>query len=227
LPRSDLDGTLYAIENGYEKACRDRVFDFMVAELGVAPDAASAEAMWRKEFQIHNQTLRALRHGLGIEVDAAKYWAFTRGDPGELLRPNLDALAVLRSVRKGVRKIVLTNCAEKQAREALRVLGIEDEFAAVYGADAMGETCKPMREAFERIWAMDPCGVDPSRCAFFEDSVKNLASAKEHFGTFTVQIAGKTAEEEGSRSDGFVADAIISAVTVDEVRRVLPGLWEE
>ena len=117
--------------------------------------------------------------------------------------------------------------AEKQAREALRVLGIEDEFAAVYGADAMGETCKPMREAFERIWAMDPCGVDPSRCAFFEDSVKNLASAKAHFGTFTVQIAGKTAEEEGIRSDGFVADAIISAVTVDEVRRVLPGLWEE
>ena len=42
-----------------------------------------------------------------------------------------------------------------------------------------------------------------------------------------MQIAGKTAEEEGIRSDGFVADAIISAVTVDEVRRVLPGLWEE
>jgi hypothetical protein len=27
---TDLDGTLYAIENGYEKACRDRVFEFMV-----------------------------------------------------------------------------------------------------------------------------------------------------------------------------------------------------
>ena len=55
-----------------EFARPDRVFDFMVAELGVAPDAASAEAMWRKEFQIHNQTLRALRHGLCLPRRAAQ-----------------------------------------------------------------------------------------------------------------------------------------------------------
>ena len=174
----------------------------MVAELGVAPDAASAEAMWRKEFQIHNQTLRALRHGLGLEVDAAKYWAFTRGDPGELLRPNLDALAVLRSVRKGVRKIVLTNCAEKQAREALRVLGIEDEFAAVYGADAMGETCKPMREAFERIWAMDPCGVDPSRCAFSRTASRTSPAPRHTSGPSPCRSRGRPRRRRGAGATG-------------------------
>ena len=41
----DLDGTLYAIENGYEHACRDRVFEFMVQKLGVASVAAAKE-LW-------------------------------------------------------------------------------------------------------------------------------------------------------------------------------------
>ena len=47
---ADLDGTLYAIENGYEDACRARVFQFMVDELGFA-DADAAKAAWRPQFQ--------------------------------------------------------------------------------------------------------------------------------------------------------------------------------
>ena len=119
-------------------------------------------------------------------MDAAKYWAFTRGDPGELLRPNLDALAVLRSVRKGVRKIVLTNCAEKQAREALRVLGIEDEFAACTARTRWGRRVSRCARRSRRSgrWTQ----ASRTLAVFFEDSVKNLASAKAHFGTFTVQI---------------------------------------
>jgi len=51
--------------------------------------------------------------------------------------PNPEALALLKSLPH-LKKVVFTNCAEKQAREALRVMGLEGEFDAVYGADAMG-----------------------------------------------------------------------------------------
>ena len=61
----DLDGTLYPIENGYEKAVRDRVFEFMVDELKVE-SIESAKEQWWTHFKAYNQTLRALRAGLWI-----------------------------------------------------------------------------------------------------------------------------------------------------------------
>ena len=71
----------------------------------------------------------------------------------------------------------MTNCAEKQAIEALQVLGLEGEFDGVYGADFMGDVCKPERAAFEAVCAR--AKIDPNGTVFFEDSVKNLVTAKE------------------------------------------------
>lgn len=86
------------------------------------------------------------------------------------------ALAMLTSLPARLKKFVLTNCAEKQAVEALEVLGLRGQFDGVYGADAMGDVCKPEETAFRKIIAAS--GIEPTRTAFFEDSVKNLAAAK-------------------------------------------------
>lgn len=103
-----------------------------------------------------------------------EYWSFTRGDPADHLAHNADALAMLSSLppERGFKKIVFTNCAEKQAKEALDVLGLAAHFPGdgdVFGADAMGDVCKPETEAFQKI--IEACGIDPKRTAFFEDSV--------------------------------------------------------
>ena len=225
---ADLDGTLYAIENGYEDACRARVFQFMVDELGFA-DAHAAKAAWRPQFQKHNQTLRALRSGLGLTFDENKYWTVTRGDPREVLKTNADALAALaaaddRARRDGktLKKYVFTNCAEKQARESLEALGLLACFDGVFGADVMGDTCKPSLEAFRKVQKI--AGFEFTKAAFFEDSVKNLATAKT-LGVTTVLVASATAIEEGVRSDGFEPDHVVSAVTASETKRVLPGVF--
>lgn len=77
--------------------------------------------------------------------------------------------------KRGIKKYILTNCAEKQALESLQVLGLAEEFEGnVYGADAMGEVCKPEVAAFEKIIAAS--GIDPKRTAFFEDSVGEIPS---------------------------------------------------
>ena len=225
-PRADLDGTLYAIENGYEDACRARVFQFMVDELGFE-SVDAARSAWRPQFAKYNQTLRALRAGLGRVFDEEKYWRVTRGDPREFLQTNVAALEALRAAgeapaRKRLKMYVLTNCAEKQAREALAALGLQDAFDGVFGADAMGETCKPELEAFRAI--QKAVGFDFARTAFFEDSVKNLAAAKA-LGMTTVLVSSATAREEGTRSDGFEPDHVIAAVTRAEMTRVLPGVF--
>ena len=194
----DLDGTLYPIENGYEKAVRDRVFEFMVDELKVE-SIESAKEQWWTHFKAYNQTLRALRQGMGFDFDREKYWSHIRGDPADFLEANFDALEMLRAF-PGMKKIVLTNCAEKQAIEALQVLGLEGEFDAVYGADFMGDVCKPERAAFEAVCAR--AKIDPHGTAFFEDSLKNLVTAKE-MGFTTVLVSGKTAAEESGQNGGF------------------------
>lgn len=192
---------------------------------GEFPDVDAAENAWRPQFRKYNQTLRALRAGLGLTVDSDKYWEVTRGDPGELLSVNTEALKVLQAVTKkhpALKKVILTNCAEKQAKECLKVLGLLDCFDAVYGADTMGaEMCKPELNAFDRIKNL--AGFEYTKTVFFEDSVKNLAAAKE-LGMTCVLIKSETTREEGTRDDGFAPDHVIDAVTLSEIERILPGL---
>ena len=189
----DLDGTLYPIASGYEAACRERVFEYMVTRLGCAT-LERAEATWRAHFPKHNQTLRALR-AAGFVVDDAEYWASVRGDPREYLSPSSETRAVIEGCARG-RRFVFTNAHETQAREALHALGLGDGlFDGVFGAGGMGDVCKPQVEAFEAFFAAH--GIeDPTRCVFFEDSLKNLRAASERFGMITVLIAGPTLEEE-------------------------------
>mmetsp|Transcript_1216 Transcript_1216/g.4025 ORF Transcript_1216/g.4025 Transcript_1216/m.4025 type:complete len:241 (+) Transcript_1216:43-765(+) len=223
----DLDGTLYPIENGYEAHVRRRVLAWMVERLGCASEEA-AQALWAREFPKYNQTLRALRAAPELPAfDAAEYWSFIRAGTGDFLARDEALRATLASLPQ--RKWVLTNAAEAQAREALRALGVEDCFEGVLGADLMGDRCKPEREAFDA--ALRAAGIeDPSRCAMFEDSHKNLVTAKTHFGMTTVMVRSKTAAEEGLEvAEGAVppcVDALVSAPPrEEELRRALPGLW--
>ena len=210
----------------------------MVDELGFE-NADAAKNAWRPQFAKYNQTLKALRSGLGLEFDTETYWTRTRGDPSVFLTPNAEAREALRgadaaraarvsradpgsSKKKKLKKYVLTNCAEKQAKESLAALGLLDAFDGVFGADAMGDTCKPCVEAFRKVQKI--AGFDYARTAFFEDSVKNLAAAKT-LGATTVLVASATAREEGTRSDGFEPDHVVAAVTPAEMARVLPGVF--
>ena len=62
----------------------------------------------------------------------------------------------------------------------------------------MGDCCKPEKAAFEI--ALEISGADPSQTAMFEDSFKNLRTAKE-LGMTTVLLNGETAVEEGMTAE--------------------------
>ena len=204
----DLDGTLYPIENGYEHACRRRVFEYMAS--GACPgitDEVQAKEIWSEAFAKYNQTLRSLR-AIGYDgFDEEEYWAYTRGDPRTHLREDGETKAMVEALRG--RKVVFTNCHEKQAREALDALGLSDCFDGVFGAGGMGEVCKPEEEAFRKLFA--EYGIeDPTKCVFYEDSLKNLRAASA-LGMVTVLVAGETLEEElrAGNADVDFVDVIV------------------
>ncbi len=88
----------------------------------------------------------------------------------------------------------------------------------------MGDTCKPEPAAFKI--ALKHIGANPASTAMFEDSVKNLRTAKA-LGITTLLIAGPTALEEGASTSADLqhCDGIVSSLSEAEVRRALPNLW--
>jgi len=83
----DLDGTLYPKSNGYEEACKRRIFDFMVETLGF-DSVQSAQCLWSRYYAVHNQTLKSLRAAGYTDFEADAYWKFFRGDASQYLKPN-------------------------------------------------------------------------------------------------------------------------------------------
>ena len=102
---------------------------------------------------------------------------------------------------------------------------LQDCFRGVIGADAMGESCKPERKAFEV--ALQRCSADPCRTAMLEDSVKNLRTAKA-LGIKSGGGARATTHEEGASASDLEAcvDAHVSELTAQQLRKALPQLWD-
>ena len=77
--------------------------------------------------------------------------------------------------------------------------------------------------AFERVVALTGC--DPAATVMFEDSLKNLVTAKS-LGMRTVLVGGATLAEEGGQV-GSTVDAHVSVCGLDAVRAALPQLWPQ
>lgn len=217
----DLDGTLYPIasDNDYEHHVRNNVLKYMHEKLGVPQ--ADAYDIWRKAFAKYNQSLKGLRES-GYHIIEAEYWDFIRQGAEEFLRPDPLVRQCLLSLPQ--HKWLFTNANEKSATQCLKLLNLEGIFEGIVGADSLGQHCKPEVEAFNIAVAIS--GADPLHTAMFEDSFKNLQTAKA-VGMTTVLLSGETAVEESvtsARLEGVV-DAVVSSVTESELKRTLPSLW--
>ena len=214
------------------------MFEFMVRELGYA-DIESAKTTWKRAFEKHNQTLKTLRALGHSDFSKEEYWEFTRGDCASHLEADETVRDCLERMK--FQKFVLTNCAEKEAKQALKRLNVLDMFQHVYGADFMGNACKPSKEAFEKVLRdvkrrmssgrardeTDDEEIQPfetDRVFMFEDSLKNLVSAKENFNITGVLVKGKTlAEENGEEvAKRFIQ---INKPCVSELMEKAPSLF--
>ena len=187
----DLDGTLYPIDCGYIEESRENIFNYMT-EKGFAKSPENAKEIWWPLFRKYNQSIRGLRAG-GYQINEGEYWDYVRRGMEKYFSKDDNLRNLLTSIE--VDKYIFTNCHEIQAGQLLEILGIKDCFKGIFGAGFMGEHCKPEKEVFLKVF--DALDADASQLTLFEDSYKNLVTAKS-LGMSTVFIESKlTAEEEG------------------------------
>ena len=177
--------------------------------------------------------------------DLAEYWAtnlnfsLLGGKKKELLRDFQDCPLKLVAFSNGPRKYV---------KRVLVELGLWEVFGEdrLFAVDDVLPHCKPEKEAFQKIF--DALNVSAKECVMIEDSMKNTRQAKG-FGMRTILIAGKgrkrssqleTAAESKSTTGADASELTkpgdapveddpavdVCLEVVEEMRSVLPGLWE-
>ena len=250
----DVDDTLYDVSTGFT-AHRNgtAVHQFMVDYLDF-PNHAAAQAVRDEYFARYHATAKALtiaeQEGRFPPsatrasdkprfrtADLAEYWAthlqfdlLTGGPQTTLLRDLRECPLQLVAFSNGPRKYV---------QRVLRELGLFDVFGEdrLFCVDDVLPACKPEPKAFQVIF--DKVGVRPEECVMVEDSMKNIRAAKK-LGMKTVLVTGKgrMQNRESSLADAaeatkpgdapLVTDPAVDVAieTVEEMRAVLPGLWE-
>ena len=176
--------------------------------------------------------------------DLAEYWAtnlnfsLLGGRKPELLLDFKEC---------GLKMVAFSNGPRKYVKRVLIELGLWEIFGEekLFAVDDVLPHCKPEKEAFQKIF--DALGVTANECIMVEDSMKNTRQAKA-FGMKTILIAGKgkkrssqlEAAPENNSEGGADACRILPGdapleddpavdvciETIEEMRSVLPGLWE-
>ena len=139
--------------------------------------------------------------------------------------------------------VAFSNGPGKYAKRVLKELGLADAFGWLFAVDDVLPYCKPEPEAFQCVF--DKIGCKAEECVMIEDSMKNIRMAKQ-MGMMTVLVMSKgctrTNIVSGSLNNTAADDVQATKLgdapvandpavdvcieTVDELRRVLPGLWQ-
>ncbi|KAJ0980512.1 hypothetical protein J5N97_008767 [Dioscorea zingiberensis] len=237
----DMDDTLYPLSLGLNLACRKNIQDFMLHHLHI--EESQVPHMCVDLYKEYGTTMAGLKV-LGFEFDDDEFHAYVHGRlPYEKLKPDLVLRNLLLSMPQ--RKIILTNADEAHAARVLNKLGLEDCFEGVIcfetlnpspvpnntddinstdpnanKAEAVNESkaklpiiCKPSLEAMQS--AIKIANIDPKKTVFFDDSARNIASAKAA-GLNTVFVGSST----------LVTGADLALNSIHNIKEALPEIWE-
>lgn len=161
----DLDNTLYPPEMRLFTQIEARMTAYVQRLLGV--EAAEADRLRAHYWREHGTTLAGLMAHHGIEPEA--YLADVHEIDFSELTPEPALAAAIRALPGA--KIVHTNADATYAARVLAGRGL-DVFDAIHGIGEVGYHPKPDPRSFAAVLAAH--GLDPARCAMFEDDPRNL-----------------------------------------------------
>ncbi|KAJ0475435.1 putative pyridoxal phosphatase [Helianthus annuus] len=231
----DMDDTLYPMSTGLNYACRKNIEEFMSTYLNI--EESQVPDMCLDLYREHGTTMAGLK-ALGYKFDDDAYHAFVHGTlPYLALKPDLVLRNLLLSMPQ--QKIIFTNADKAHAARVLNRLGLEDCFEGIICFETLNthpvkevETqndggmnnssdesatriiCKPALESFQAATVI--ANLDPNKTIFFDDSVRNIATAKT--AGFQTVIVGRSSLVSG-------ADHALSSI--HNIREALPELWED
>ncbi len=190
----DLDDTVYPAETGLWELIKQRISLYMHEKLGLTWD--DIPSMRTHYYRNYGTTMRGLLSDFNI--DKEEYLLFVHDIPiDKILKPNPVLRHALQALPQ--KKVIFTNADVPHAMRVMNALNIADCFEQTIDILQLFPHCKPMPEAFHM--ALDIAGEqDASRCAFLDDSVVNLAAAKQ-IGFYTIRVGS---EEPGDEYDASI-----------------------
>ena len=166
----DIDNTLYPAECDLFSQIHIRMAQFVANTLAIDLDAAK---LVRRDFFLrYGTTMRGLMEEHG--VDPNEYMAYVHDVDYSPVKRD----PVLRDLIQGLpgRKLVFTNASLEHGIKCAQQLGVEDLFEGWFDIRDADFEPKPDMRTYEKFTAT--FDVEPSGAIFFEDTLKNLESAK-------------------------------------------------
>ncbi|KAL9295812.1 putative pyridoxal phosphatase [Arabidopsis thaliana] len=217
------DACLYSIINGHITEFCIPLFslfaEFMLNQLGI--EESEVPKLCLDLYKEYGTTMAGLKV-MGYEFDNDEFHEYVHGRlPYEKLKPD----PVLRNLLLSMphRKIIFTNADKAHATRALNRLGLEDCFEGIICFETLNPSsdsntqilCKPSVEAFEAAIRIADI-VDPRKTIFFDDSIRNIASAKAT-GLKTVFVGESV----------LVPGADYALSSIHNIKEAIPDLWED
>lgn len=225
----DVDDTLYPLSSGVSAQCTKNIIDYMIEKLGI--DEAKVPEMCISLYKEYGTTMAGLR-AIGYDFDYDDYHSFVHGRlPYELLKHDHVLRNLLHSLP--IRKVIFSNANEAHVAKVLSRLGLEDCFDDIICFETLNPTnnsivqdnnngesprnlvvCKPFEEAYGQAFKI--ANINPQKTLFFDDSVRNLQTAKLT-GLRTVWVGAS------HRTKGI--DYALESI--HNMKEALPELWED
>ncbi|MGA8006828.1 MAG: pyrimidine 5'-nucleotidase [Burkholderiales bacterium] len=178
----DLDNTLHDASARIFPSMHEQINAYLRRHFGL--DEAGANEMRRGFWLRYGTTLNGLMRHYG--TDPRRFLAETHRFP-ELADMVVHENALRHALaRLGGRKLVFSNAPRHYVEEVLRAIGVARWFDAVYTIEDARFRGKPAAHGFHLL--LRKHDMDPHRCAFLDDSLENLRTAKR-LGMSTVWVS--------------------------------------
>ena len=178
----DLDNTLHDASARIFPSMHEQINAYLRRHFEL--DEAGANEMRRGFWLRYGTTLNGLMRHHG--TDPRRFLAETHRFP-ELADMVVHENALRHALaRLGGRKLVFSNAPRHYVEGVLRAIGVGRWFAAVYTIEDARFRGKPAAHGFHLL--LRKHDLDPHRCAFLDDSLENLRTAKR-LGMSTVWVS--------------------------------------
>jgi putative hydrolase of the HAD superfamily len=178
----DLDNTLHDAATRIFPSMHEQINGYLKRHFGVDDEGANAmrQGFWQRYGTTMNGLLR--HHG----TNPRQFLAETHVCPE--LDKTVEGENALRHAlaRLAGRKLVFSNAPRHYVDQVLDALGVRRFFEAVYTIEDTGYRGKPALRGFHVL--LRNHDLDPARCAFIDDVLENLRSARR-LGMSTVWVS--------------------------------------
>lgn len=184
----DLDATLYRDNGEVEADCERLVDEFFMARLNLS----ETDARKKREEILHkfHYEAEAMEPQFGISVKEFMDYICDVNVSHLPRNPKLEEMLL----RLPGERFIYTDSTVKHVHDTLRQIGVRaDIFAKIFDAEEAEYNFKYRCEGFEKFF--DKCRIEPHGSVMFEDSLRNLKTAKS-FGMTAILISPVPVNED-------------------------------